>query len=167
MIPAMKFKTYGKDAKHFSLDKEYLVSIKYDGNLKKIVQEGKDTRWFTSNDKEFQLPIKMPEGKYIAFAEFMYGCEGKLGDRVHSAILTTLRTNFAKGLNSTIDTNLCNIKVFDIYIENEPFTYRYKELKQLFLDKAVSAIKLKGQQALQYTKLLVNQGWEGSILREP
>lgn len=162
----MKAKTYGKDAKKFDPNKTYYASIKYDGNLIQIHQEGDKTRWFTSNGKEFELGITMPSGKYILLAEFMYGCEGKLGDRGKSAILTTLRTNFAKGIANTIDLDKVNIKVFD-YVSDEPFTVRLSHMNRLVPHLKVDQLIMTGQQALDYAKEVANQGWEGIMLRDP
>ena len=162
----MKAKTYGKDATKFSPNALYYASIKYDGNLIKIVQEGDKTRWFTSNDKEFSLPIKMPSGDYTLIAEFMYNCKGKLGDRRYSAILTTLRTNFAKGLSTDIDSSKINLKVHDI-VNDEPFIVRKEQIMSLVPHLSVSHYPIQGRKALEWVKSLVKVGWEGVVIRAP
>lgn len=165
MVPVMKFKTYGKDASQFDEAKVYWCSVKYDGHCIKIVQDGETTRWFTSNDKEFDLGVPMPNGKYVAFAEFMYGCEGKLGDRTKSAILTTLRTNFAKGLTTKLDYTKINIRVFDL-AGSRPYAERWDEGFRLGLPMATQYF-MTGEKALQFASELAKDGWEGLMLRDP
>ena len=166
MLKVMKAKTYGKDANKFDSKKTYMVSIKYDGHLIQIHQVGDKTRWFTSNGKEFELDIEMPPGNYILLAEFIYDCEGKLGDRGKSAILTTLRTNFNKGIKSNIDISKVELKVFDL-VGDASFSHRYKALNMIVPEWAVYQDVMTGEAALEYAKAVVRDGWEGVVLRDP
>jgi len=166
MITVMKAKTYGKDAKQFDPKKYYMVSTKYDGHLIQIHQQGLFTRFFTSNGKEFELPIQFTPGNYILVAEFMYGCEGKLGDRGKSAILTTLRTKFAKGEEAKIDESKINLKVFDL-VSDEPYEERYGHILAIAPKWAAVHVTMRGDEALRYAQKLANEGWEGAMLRDP
>lgn len=172
MIKLMKAKTYGKDAKQFAEHLNYYMSTKYDGNCIKIVQNGDNTRWFTSNDKEFTLPLSLPSGDYTLVCEFMYGCEGKLGDRGKSAILTTFRTNFAKGVTNVLDIDKVNIKVFDLVKSDgkpHPYTGRLRSMQVIEsqLPKQIQLVKsviCTGREALEEAQILANKGWEGVML---
>lgn len=165
--------------------KTWLVSTKYDGNMIFIEKIGDKVRFFTSNGKEFYLSgianwLKTYQGDFTFTAEFMYGCEGKLGDRTKSAILTTLRTDFAKGIESSYDRSKINIKVFDTisggkYHERVATChYILEEARRLKypaeLPESISVIKLKalrGSEAVTWAKTLVNQGWEGAMAVDP
>lgn len=170
LFKPMKSKTYGKDASKFSTSAQYLMSIKYDGNCIMIHQNGTNTRWFTSDNKEFSLPLELPKGDYILVGEFMYNCEGKLGDRTKSAILTTLRTDFKKGILSNIDTSKVNIRVFDILDKPDttiPYIERMKLMSWIHPNIRLISNKLvTGQQALEALPNLIKQGYEGIMLRE-
>lgn len=165
--------------------KTWLVSTKYDGNMIFIEKIGDKVRFFTSNGKEFYLGgvadwLKAYPGDFTFTAEFMYGCEGKLGDRTKSAILTTFRTDFAKDIESSYDRSKINIKIFDIisggkYRERVATChYILEEARRLNypaeLPESISAIKLKalrGSKAVTWAKILVNHGWEGAMAVDP
>lgn len=168
--------------------KEYIVSTKYDGNQIFIVKRNNKVTWYTSDWKQFDIPglgteLLNNKEDFILVAEFMYNCEGKLGDRRKSAILTTLRTCFSKSIAnpSSFKEELCNIKVFDcIVYENlslitlPKYTVKYKDRLSiahlLYTPRQIRVILTKrftGEQATEYVKNLVNKGWEGCMLVEP
>lgn len=160
---------------------EYLVSTKYDGNRIFIVKIGNRLSFFTSDWKQFNFP-QIPEllENYQDFSiecELNYNSIGKLGDRVHSAILTTWRTNFNKGICSSIDTGKVQIKVFDYleitstgYTTKVPYYHRLEIARTLKLPKFIQVIttaKMLGIDAKLAAKNLVRQGWEGLMCVEP
>ena len=116
---------------------EYLVSTKYDGNRIFIVKDKDTVRFFTSDWKEFNLPYNYDEllnnnEDFVLEAELNYGCIGKLGDRPKSAIITTWRTDFNKGLKSRTPGLEVSIRVFDIVflkdsiVQDLNFNYMYR-----------------------------------------
>lgn len=165
--------------------KTWLVSHKFDGNMIFIEKIGDKVRFFTSNGKEFYLGgianfLRVCPEDFTFTAEFMYGCEGRLGDRTKSAILTTLRTDFAKGIASSCDRSKINIKIFDVISGGEYHErvakchYILEEAERLnhpaALPERLSAIKLlslQGSEALKWAKTLVNHGWEGAMAVDP
>jgi ATP-dependent DNA ligase len=119
----------------------------------------------------------MTTGSYIAIGEFMQGCEGMLGDRPKSAVLTTYRTNFNKGLkNEYYDEHQANIKVFDFLdvskdgepYTNVPYSTRISLARMSLANvpniKVIRPTHMNGKQAIAYAKDLVNKGWEGAML---
>lgn len=161
---------------------KYIVSTKYDGNQIFVVKKGSSIRCFTSNWKEFSNyyitePLKNIKDDFTLMGEFMFNSEGKLGDRINSAILTTLRTNFSKSIpNNNNDIVQTNVKFFDIISErliDEPYIYRLSYLQTLLNDNkvvpqlsAITGVVMYGKDAIEYTKKLVNQGYEGCMLVE-
>lgn len=155
---------------------EYLVSTKYDGNQIFINKEGSEIRFFTSDWKEFYIPhiaedLAINPEDFTLVGEYMHNCEGKLGDRVKSAKLTTYRTNFTKGLNnSTSDEVKTNIKLFDYVDPSLTYEQRLNKLRALkFMQglEVIDSIKLTGKQAVEHAKKLFAEGWEGAMLVEP
>ena len=161
---------------------EYLVSTKYDGNRIFIVKIGSRLSFFTSDWKPFNFP-QIPEllENYQDFSlecELNYNSIGKLGDRVHSAILTTWRTNFNKGIcTRSLDISKVQIKVFDYleitstgYTTKVPYYHRLEIARTLKLPKFIQVIttaKMLGIDAKLAAKNMVKQGWEGLICVEP
>ena len=81
----------------------YYCSKKFDGHYTQIIFDGTNTRFYTSGGKRFYLAAM---AEYISSnfnhpfhieCEYSRDCEGKLGDRGKSAMLTTYRTEFNKG----------------------------------------------------------------------
>jgi len=164
----------------------YIQSIKYDGNRIFITKFGDTLRCFTSDWKEFSFPnadtdydilksLKLNCNNFILEAEFNYGSRGKLGDRGKSAILTTFRTNFNKGINY-VDTTFKHkvvIRIFDCLVEvdgvlktNTPYYERLSFVRGLVLPDVCELITfhvVKGTQILEYTHEAVTQGWEGCM----
>lgn len=166
--------------------KVYVKSTKYDGNRIFITKVGTETRVFTSDWKELTFPSTSNKLNileplifnlldFVIEAEFMLGCKGKLGDRGKSAILTTFRTNFNKGLSPLYDkcVHQFNIKLFDLVpISNGQLstylTYieRLNIAKQLTLPSFIEVIPhelVMGTSILEYTKRAVAEGWEGCM----
>lgn len=151
----------------------YVTSTKYDGNQIFIAKQGDKTRFFTSDWKEFNLSnidLSDNEEDFTVVGEFMFDCEGKLGDRTKSAKLTTYRTNFNKGLaNDPSDEAKTNIKLFDYVDTSLGFAQRVEKLRALKLVKClevVDHILMTGKQAKERSKALANLGWEGLMLVE-
>jgi len=161
----------------------YLVSTKYDGNRIFIVKKHGAISCFTSDWKQFDLPFNMLNGlldnpiDFVLEAEFNNNSIGKLGDRVHSAILTTFRTNFSKGIDSYVPLNNCQIKVFDcILIMDEdlifgiPYAQRLAGARQLTKPACMSVITtthVSGLEAKELARIACKHGWEGMMCVEP
>lgn len=176
-----------KETESFDTD-IFSVSKKYDGNQIFIVKRNNKVTWFTSDFKQFDIPglgteLLHNKSDFILVAEFMYNCEGKLGDRKKSAILTTLRTCWNKSIANPLSfkEDLCNIKVFDCipYITSELCSFLQYDLAHehrlevaslLFFPAQISKAKSKlmtGAEAKLYSKKLVNEGWEGVMCIDP
>lgn len=179
-LPASALKTFKEDL--------FVTSTKYDGNQIFIVKKNNKVTWFTSDWKQFDIPglgssLLHNTEDFVLIAEFMYNCEGRLGDRKKSAILTTLRTCFNKSISNpdSFKEDLCNIKVFDCLLYDNSklinflqFNYKYEYRLQianlLFLPIEIQVIRYKILTGLEATKLAkkkVNQGWEGCMLVNP
>lgn len=175
-LPVSSLKTFDTDT--------FAVSTKYDGNQIFIVKRNNKVTWFTSDWKQFDVPglgteLLNNKSDFILIAEFMYNCEGKLGDRPKSAILTTLRTCWNKSINNpkTFKEELCNIKVFDCLMynidgifsglnTNTKYTDRITTAHLLHLPNQISVVRYRlmtGKKSIEYTKQLVNDGWEGTM----
>jgi len=164
----------------------WLVSTKYDGNQVFITKQNGKVRMFTSDWKEFYIKLVADEvhtlpGDFVLIGEFMHNCSGKLGDRVRSAILTTYRTNFSKGIRNapTLEMN-SNVRVFDILyytpscshlITELPYETRIKHaslaLSTTKLLRPIQYIKATGTEAKEFAKKLVCEGWEGVMCVSP
>lgn len=176
-----------KEAASFDTD-IFAVSTKYDGNQIFIVKRNNKVTWFTSDHKQFDIPglgteLLHNKSDFILVAEFMYNCEGKLGDRKHSAILTTLRTRWNKFMANPLSfkEELCTIKVFDClpYIDGELCSFiqydlsyekRLEVASLLHFPPQISKVKTKlmtGAESKLYSKKLVNEGWEGVMCIDP
>jgi len=163
----------------------FLVGTKFDGNQIFIVKEGSEVSFYTSDWKPFYIAEvasnlrRMTTGSYIAIGEFMHDCEGKLGDRPKSAILTTYRTNFKKSIdNNILDERKANIRIFDFLdiIERQLMVTTVYEsrislaamsLANVPNIKVIRPQSMTGKEAIQYAKTLVNNGWEGIMLHRP
>jgi len=159
---------------------EYLVSTKYDGNRIFIVKIGGRLSFFTSDWKQFNFP-QIPEllENYQDFSlecEFNYNSLGMLGDRPLSAVLTTWRTNFNKGICTKVIGKV-QIKIFDYleitstgYTTKVPYYHRLEIARTLKLPefmRVITAAKMLGSDAKLVAKNLVKQGWEGLMCVEP
>jgi ATP-dependent DNA ligase len=166
-------------------DSLYLASIKFDGNQIFIAKQGKTVRWFTSDWKEFNLPIigehiSKLDGDFVLVGEFNYEKVGKLGDRtIAQGKLTTERVNFKKGLRCSLNENLVFIKVFDIIefdkrgiIEHKTFMVRLEKMTKIKPELPIQVTvprytMVRGKDALDIAKKVAKDGWEGIMLMEP
>lgn len=188
-----KGKTLDKLPKKHSFETtEYLVSTKYDGNRIFIVKKDNKISFFTSDWKQFSFPLlkngsnelfdKLLENSFdfVIEAEFNYKSLGKLGDRPLSAILTTWRTNFNKGINYVYTSFLeldISIEAFDILTLNNgkpttniPYIQRLANLNSLKKPSVIQVIKparVLGFEAIDLAKVAVKAGWEGLVCVEP
>jgi ATP-dependent DNA ligase len=171
---------------------KYLVSIKFDGNQVFIHKEQDNIRMYTSDWKEFHIRAISQEllsvpGNFLIVGEYLHGCEGKLGDRTKSAVLTTFRTNHSKGIiNSSTEEAKAIVKVFDFIeitsmhvsgilytnfsfdeVAHSRILNARRKLKGLSHLSVVDTVELSGKDATAYAKRLVRLGWEGAMLIEP
>lgn len=112
-------------------------SIKYDGQYAQIHIVGDTVMFYTSSGKPYYNSILATElltlipkeyRPLILEAEYLGNGEGKLGGRSDAAVVTTLRTAFAKGI---IDMGFAhNIRIFDI-INSFSFFGRLEQLDRL------------------------------------
>jgi ATP-dependent DNA ligase len=178
MIKQCKGKDLDNVSKSKLLERGWLSSIKYDGNYVQIHKQGNSVRFFTSGGKEFyhelvadSLVKNNPNLDFIIETEFIGSSQGKLGDRVKAAKLTTYRTNFEKGLaNVGLDTNRDTFIVFDVIILNWTFEGRLAWLLNVF--KGSEQVRLasfeyvdKLELAKCKAKELVDLGYEGLFLK--
>ncbi len=161
----------------------YYVSTKFDGNQIFISKLNGKVTFATSDWKQFELPaignsLVNIEHDFVLVGEFMNACQGKLGDRKHSAVLTTYRTAFNKGFAGPNDylVSRSTIKIFDyLPVINGQVKSKIPYLDRLgmmptFTHPSLQPIigsVMTGLEALSYTKELVNVGWEGCMLVEP
>ena len=117
----------------------FYVSTKYDGHYIQIVYDGKNAVFTTSGGKEFYLSDMAAyiqqhfTNPFHIECEFNYGCKGLLGDRAKSAIITTYRTQFNKGIVVKGNRNYDTFRVLDLLDRPEDdFTQRLKTIKILF-----------------------------------
>lgn len=178
MIKQCKGKDLDNVSKSKLLERGWLSSIKYDGNYVQIHKQGNSVRFFTSGGKEFyhelvadSLVKNNPNLDFIIETEFIGSSQGKLGDRVKAAKLTTYRTNFEKGLaNVGLDTNRDTFIVFDVIILNWTFEGRLAWLLNVFKDsEQVRLASFEYVDKLELAKCkakeLVDLGYEGLFLK--
>ena len=162
---------------------KYIQSIKYDGNQIFILKEGRTIRFFTSDWKQFHLEavaaeVKTVHGNFMLVGEFMHGCLGKLGDRRKSAILTTYRTNYNKGIENIglgqLDTNIMVFDALEIkqdtLIINVPYKERLRYVMQVvggmkYLNPVIGQ-EVNGATAILNSVSIIARGWEGTMLVE-
>lgn len=188
MIKQTKGKDLSKVPPSKLLTDDYFASIKYDGHYVQIHKIGDEIKFYTSGGKEFYLPniaaslVEFNKGvSFVIEAEFNYDCEGKLGDRGASAILTTYRTQFAKG-ECTVETNKEFFRVSDILHyskrtdhgmqtmrEDSPFHMRLPLLDSLYYGgQMINVAQSLGSLEQHLEKSLptiVKDGYEGLFLK--
>ncbi len=153
------------------------VMIKYDGRCTTIVKHPDQTvQYFTTGGKMFELLDDQvfgfddtPVGVY--FAEMMGGkVEGKLGERIHSGIQTTMFTNTGKGLfNRHTPTwrifDYVTIADYDVGVCELPYISRWSYLKDKIPTKYLAydmECLGKGHWDMFHTKAVAD-GWEGTV----
>ena len=173
-----KLRTYeGSDKFHKKMGWPRIDMVKYDGRSTTIVKHpsGK-VDYFTSGGKRFELMDDQvfgfddtPVGVY--FAEMMgKNIEGKLGDRVHSGIQTTMFTNTGKGIpNMHKPTwrifDYVTIADYDVGICELPFINRWSYLKDK-LPTAYLANDMESENishSNMFHSKVVDDGWEGTV----
>ena len=172
-----KLRDFNKDYKPEKLKYPRLCTIKYDGRHTTIIKRpsGK-VEYYSSSGKMFELLddqcFDLPETPVgVYFAEMMgEGVLGKLGDRKHSGIQTTMFTNTRKGL---FNKHKPNWKVFDyvtiadynVGICELPYVERYAYL----LDHLPSNCLAYNMEALNieheemFLDKVVKEGYEGIV----
>ena len=155
-------------------EKNYYASIKYDGHYIQIHIDNDKVRFFTSGGKEFYVNYlarrltQFQNGIYEA--EFIGNARGQLGDRTKVGILTTWRTEFAKGIESTYNNE--KIVIFDYY-STEPFSKRLERLTNLkrsaLCDDKIQIVAYTGSMSIAdgrfYSMRVRKEGWEGIMLK--
>lgn len=153
------------------------VMIKYDGRHTTIVKHPDQTiEYFTSGGKVFELLDDQvfgfddtPVGVY--FAEMMgEGIEGRLGERIHSGIQTTMFTNTGKGLfNKHKPTwrifDYITIADYDVGVCELPYISRWSYLKDKIPTNFLAydmECETKAHWDMFHTKA-VAEGWEGTV----
>jgi len=174
----------GRDITRISKRNEHVgpwfVSKKYDGHYVQIKFDGIDVRFWTSGGKEFFLSDM---ADYIATniskpfhieCEFNHNCKGLLGDRGKSAILTTYRTNLAKGIKTCGSPTKDIFRIIDIVDSDKQFTNRLQMIKELFGEHDDEWFELIDHHfvdtmadALVMSRDWVEDGYEGAMLRSP
>ncbi len=156
----------------------YYLSKKFDGHYIQIQFYEGEVRMWTSGGKEFlinglanYIKTHYTENFHIE-AEYNYDCEGKLGDRGKSAILTTYRTNFTKGIRTEGSPDKDIIRVTDILDTEDLFETRVSKIADMFYGKdwfnmpeQIYVIVFSVAQILvaKWVKL----GYEGGMLKAP
>ncbi len=160
------------------VDGPYWVSKKFDGHYVQIRYHNNMVEMWTSGGKMFYLSgladyIKehFTESFHIE-CEFSYNCNGYLGDRGKSAILTTYRTNHSKGIDVRGDEFKDVFRVLDIIDIHHTFKQRHAKLTELFyghdwFDVPTQHIVNSLQGGKDLAKLFVEEGYEGAMLKSP
>jgi len=151
--------------------------IKYDGRCTTIVKHP-DMRveYYTTGGKRFELLDDQvfgfddtPVGVY--FAEMMgKAIEGRLGERIHSGIQTTMFTNTGKGLfNRHSPTwrifDYVTIADYDVGLCELPFISRWSYLKDKIPTQYLAydmECETKAHWDMFHTKVVAD-GWEGTV----
>ncbi len=139
MIKANKGKDLHKVPKSKLIDGPYILSKKYDGHYVQIKYDGQHkVRFWTSGGKEFYIAqmaydiIRAGTPAFHIECEYNYDCEGKLGDRGKSAILTTYRTNYIKKITTPGHPHKDIFRVLDaLDLVDVPFRGRVSYLGRL------------------------------------
>lgn len=154
--------------------KKWYKSIKYDGQYAQIHITKGFVMFYTSSGKPYtndalakDLLCRIPETwlPIILEAEYLGNGEGKLGGRSDAAVVTTLRTAFAKGVDISMEHK---IRIFDI-IEDESFEIRLKSLRNLEkvfdTSELIQIVSYDECESIADAKItcakLVSQGYEG------
>jgi len=165
------------------LPTDLILSKKFDGFCVVIKKISDKITFETSNGKQFFLNT-IAEGllklsnDFILIGEYLYNSDGKLGSRKLSAKLTTLRTNYNKGLdNDECLEEKSKIVVFDcipivrgLVCKHLPFEKRLNHLRGLDIPKQLQVIKTHKVFSVDDAKGIVSQwvkaGWEGGMCHQ-
>ena len=149
----------------------YYASTKYDGNYCQIHKIGNDVTIYSSGNKPIKLNdleewlVENNSTDFILEAEFIGTSLGKLGDRTKCGMMTTWRTNTAKGLPCNIVDN--KFVIFDIIAKGN-FDERLKLLSTITLpyNLRVAEFQLVDiSSANILASQACNNGWEGIFLK--
>ncbi len=182
MIKQNKGKDLHKIAKSKLIDRDYYASTKFDGFYVQIHYDHafKRVKFFTSGGKPFKLAYMAAAIKlhctesFKVECEYNHGCLGKLGDRGKSAMTTTYRTEFEKGIMSTGNGSVDIFRPFDLLdMPNTRFEDRLSRLIAIFYgfkkwfvvptqEKVGSLAEAKALMEIKYSK-----GYEGIMLKSP
>ena len=173
-----KTRTY-EDTDKFNKKVKYprQVMIKYDGRHTTVVKHPDQTvQYFTSGGKMFELLDDQvfgfedtPVGVY--FAEMMgEGIEGRLGERIHSGIQTTMFTNTGKGLFNRHKPvwrifDYVTIADYDVGTCELPYISRWSYLKDKIPTNYLAydmECETKAHWDMFHTKVVAD-GWEGTV----
>ena len=156
----------------------YYVSKKYDGHYVQVEYYMGEVTMTTSGGKKFYIKglgdyikANYTEDFHIE-CEFNYNCDGLLGDRGKSAILTTYRTNHTNGVRTNGDKHKDIFRVLDLIGTDSHFSTRIKVLEGLFglsewftVPTQILVENLETAQNL--AKEYVKMGYEGAMLKTP
>jgi ATP-dependent DNA ligase len=185
MFKPQKAKTYGKDKLKPQATDKWLVSIKYDGHQVFIVKHNGDVSLYTSGWKPFRHDLIKQQVKelhydnFVLIGEFLYDCNGKLGCREKSAILTTFRTNWSKGLKNDLqDEQLSYVRIFDIVYINTKYNCLFTHhkantrLNELYKYQTLNIYTIlfslcDFEEALHIANRVTKEGYEGVMCIHP
>ena len=150
----------------------YYISMKLDGHYTQIVYDGVDVKFYTSGNKEFYLDDVANDIKrtisepFHIECEFIYDCDGKLGSRGKSAMLTTFRTNFNKGIK-TLGGTKSQFMVLD-RLDLPEYEFKYRVGRLPITNWLTPVAQIAG--SLDFGKELaaqwVKEGYEGAMLKD-
>jgi len=156
----------------------YYCSIKYDGHYTQIhyAGSGGKVQFFTSGGKEFYI-TQMAEFIKETFAnpfkiecEYNYYCDGKLGDRGKSAMLTTYRTKFQKGFPQKGSPYKDTFRILDLIDSKLPFGNRLTVIHDMFESGPWFSLPMQKlvrnfDDGKELAKAYVERGYEGAMLK--
>lgn len=180
MIVQNKGKDLHKIAKSKLVDTNYFVSKKRDGWYTQIYYQDGEVRFFTSGKKEYYI-IELAEfikrhfeNDFIIECEFNYDCEGLLGDRGKSAVLTTYQTDWAKGILTEGDQRKDKFRVLDaLHLDGWDFVNRTNWVTQhfsLFMDWFYVEEQMLVEDIAMgeaFARRWYEEGYEGAMLKDP
>lgn len=148
------------------------AGIKYDGNYSVVLKRGKrDITYLTSGGLEykpnkttmFDLEI-IPNAAY--FVERI-GTDGKLGDRTRCALRGPKTNQVAYGHKYMVH-DMVTMSEYDNGKSVLPYKIRRIKLREMFGDFWAADMPLHDmEQLLEYLKTVVNNGYEGLMLKNP
>jgi len=174
----------GKDLKNIAKSKlvngPYYMSKKYDGFYVQVkyTAPNKVEMW-TSGGKPFYLAgladfiMNRALFSFHIECEYNYNCDGFLGDRGKSAIMTTYRTNYAKDIYTPGDPEKDIFRVLDAVDSPHSFETRLQLVNKVFgwangwFKVPVQHYVATLEEAEEITQKWVKQGYEGSMLKAP
>jgi len=181
-IKQNKGKMLSKVASSKLIESGWALSTKYDGNYVQIhfdPYNPDNSVVFTSSGKPMRFSnLQFLLESYLGYikeptiieAEYIYDCEGKLGDRTKSARLTTYRTNSAKGLSNDL-TDKDIFMVFDVIkLDDTKFSDRLKLLNSFKSNNNLKTIDFSFEysinEALDIALAKNLEGYEGLMLKQ-